>query len=99
MDLGGEVNGALSVHWVPSRRVGRAEELGFQPYPYGCFFDGGADDAGRGFPRGPAGRSAHNPDSGDFSVGHFHGELGSAEPVSVMAQAVLPGKAASGGGR
>jgi hypothetical protein len=91
-----EVNRALAVHWVPTGRIGGAEELGCQPDLNGCFVNIHAYNACGGFPCGPAGRASFHLNRDEQPVSDVDRELRGTESLSVKSQAVLPGKSTSG---
>ena len=94
--MAGEVDRAFPVNRVPSGRVGRAEILHFQTDAIDRFIRGQMDDSTGSLPGGPAGRSANHVDLLEPAVCDPGFEFRRSELISVPAQAVLPGKSASG---
>jgi hypothetical protein len=56
MNIRGHVDRALTVKWVPCRRVSRAEKLDLESETGQCFFNGKPFDLFSGIPGGAAGR-------------------------------------------
>lgn len=96
VNMAGKVDRAFPMNRVPSGRIGRAEILHFKADASDRFFRGQMDDSAGSLPGGPAGSSANHFDLLEPAVCGPGLEFRRSELVSVPAQAVLPGKSASG---
>jgi len=92
-----QMNRAFSGNRIPSSGIRCAEELGFQAHAYHSILSGHSLQASSSFPACTAGSASHHFDTGNFSMNNSHGKERDAKPLSVIAQADLPGKSASHG--
>ena len=97
MDMAGKMNRALSVNRVPVGWICTAEKLNFQTEACGCLGYITSDNFRCRFPGGTTGGASFNGNLFNFTRGSLYIQFRCTELVSILSQAVLPGKAASGG--
>ena len=97
MDMAGKMNRTLPVNRVPVGWICAAEKLNFQPEACGCLCYITSDNFRCRFPGGATGRTSSDGNLLDFTFRNLHIQFRRTELVSIRSQAVLPGKAASGG--
>jgi len=95
--MAGEVDRTFPVNRVPSGRIGHTEILHLQSDANDRFVRRQVNDAPGGFPGGTTGGPANDADFLESSVCDRSFELRCTELIAIPAQAVLPGKPASGG--
>ena len=97
MDFTGEMHRAFSVHGIPGGRIRGTEKLCLKPYIHQGLFRGKTNHIFRRLPGCPAWRAPQDINRKNYSVFFLSGKLGRAEEFSILPQAYLPGKPASGG--
>ena len=90
---------ALAMDRIPAGRIGRTEVLNFQADFYDCFIDRQTGDFQGRFPGSPARCTPHDGDLLNVVCNQTDLKLRGSEPYAIWAQAILPGKTASGRGR
>ena len=97
MDVSGKVDRTFPVDGIPSGRIGRTKILHLQADAHDRFFRRQMHNPPGRLPGGAARRPANNADILKPAVCGFRLKLRRTEPVSIVAQTILPGKTASGG--
>ena len=94
----GEVHRTLTMYWIPARGICTAEELCLQADAYLCFFYGQSLYPLGSVPGCSARCTTAYLDAVNFAVRYLHSKLRRAKMFTILTQADLPGKAASGWG-
>ena len=94
----GEVHRTLTMYWIPARGICTAEELCLQADAYLCFFYGQSLYPFGSVPGCSARCTSAYLDAVNFAVRYLHSKLRRAKMFTILTQADLPGKAASGWG-
>ncbi len=97
MHIRSEMHRAVTVHGVPSCGIGCAVKLGIQSDAHNGIFRWKTDHACGRVPACTAGRAPQHPQPGNLSLLNTDLKFRRTEMLSVMSQADLPGKSASGG--
>ena len=97
MDVPGKVDRTFPVDGIPSGRIGRTKILHLEADAHDRFFRRQVRNPPGGLPGGSARSPANNKYSLKPAVCGFRLKLRRTEPVSIIAQTILPGKTASGG--
>jgi len=99
MDLAGQMDRAFAINGIPAGRIRAAIILDIKADAHQGVCQRQIQDAGGGLPGGPAGSPFQDFDVGYPTVGQCNPESRFAEFFSILTQADLPGKGASGRGR
>lgn len=93
----GKMDRAFTMNRIPVGWIGRTEKLGFQSDANNGLLNGQVYNTGGRFPGCAAGGAPLDDNGTDLIPVGGHAKFGGAEFPAIKTQAVLPGKAASGG--